>query len=96
MTEPTPAPGPTPRPAPTEAGEPTGETLVLGVDLGTGGVRTALATAGGRILAVARRDLATRLLPGGGAEQDPRDWWQAVTATVRELVEAHPDRKSVV
>lgn len=66
--------------------------LVLGVDLGTGGVRTALATADGRILAVAKRDLPTRLLPGGGAEQDPDDWWHAVTATVRELTAAHPGR----
>jgi len=67
------------------------EPLVLGVDLGTGGLRTALATAHGRILAVAKRDLATRLLPGGGAEQDPEDWWQAVTATVKELLAAHPE-----
>ena len=67
-----------------------GQRLVLGVDLGTGGVRTALATAHGRILAVATRELATRLLPGGGAEQDPEDWWRAVTDTVRELAAAHP------
>lgn len=65
--------------------------LVLGVDLGTGGLRTALATARGRILAVAKRDLPTRLLPGGGAEQDPDDWWQATAETVRELTAAHPD-----
>ena len=64
--------------------------LVLGVDLGTGGLRTALATADGRILAVAKRDLPTRLLPGGGAEQDPDDWWHAVADTVRELTAAHP------
>ena len=65
--------------------------LVLGVDLGTGGLRTALATARGVILAVARRDLPTRLLPGGGAEQDPDDWWRATAETVRELTAAHPE-----
>lgn len=65
--------------------------LVLGVDLGTGGLRTALATARGRILSVAKRDLPTRLLPGGGAEQDPEDWWQAVAGTVKELLAASPD-----
>lgn len=64
--------------------------LVLGVDLGTGGLRTALATARGRVLAVAKRDLPTRLLPGGGAEQDPEDWWNAVTATVKELLADQP------
>ncbi|HWG25838.1 FGGY-family carbohydrate kinase [Actinospica sp.] len=65
--------------------------LVLGVDLGTGGLRTALASAHGRVLAVAKRDLPTRLLPGGGAEQDPEDWWQAVVGTVKELLAGHPD-----
>jgi xylulokinase len=65
--------------------------LVLGVDLGTGGLRTALATARGAILGVARRDLPTRLLPGGGAEQDPDDWWRATAETVRELIQAHPE-----
>jgi xylulokinase len=65
--------------------------LVLGVDLGTGGLRTALASVRGEILAVAKRDLPTRLLPGGGAEQDPDDWWQAVADTVKELLAARPD-----
>jgi len=65
--------------------------LVLGFDLGTGGLRTALATADGRILAVATRELPTRLLPGGGAEQDPDTWWQAVAETVRELIAHQPE-----
>jgi xylulokinase len=67
------------------------DTLVLGVDLGTGGLRTALATARGRVLAVAKRDLPTRLLPGGGAEQDPEDWWAAFVGTVKELLARQPD-----
>lgn len=85
-TEPGPddAAGP-PQPEPEHSGP-----LVLGVDLGTGGLRTALATPRGRILAVAKRDLPTRLTPGGGAEQDPDDWWHAFTGTVKELTAAHP------
>ena len=71
--------------------DPDTDVLVLGVDLGTGGLRTALATAHGRILAVAKRDLPTRLLPGGGAEQDPEDWWQAFAATVKELLADRPE-----
>ena len=67
------------------------EPLVLGVDLGTGGLRTALATARGRVLHVAKRDLPTRLLPGGGAEQDPEDWWRAFADTVKELLAARPE-----
>ena len=82
--------GASPAAAPPAARRPQ-DPLVLGVDLGTGGLRTALATAHGRILGVAKRDLPTRLLPGGGAEQDPDDWWQAVAGTVKELLAAHPD-----
>ena len=94
MTTPDNAPGQPASPAAAGRAAPAPETtepLVLGVDLGTGGLRTALATARGRILAVAKRDLPTRLLPGGGAEQDPDDWWQAVAETVKELLAAHPE-----
>jgi xylulokinase len=86
MSEPTQKPGTTPA-----TGTHSSEVLVLGVDLGTGGVRTALANARGRILAVAKRELPTRLLPGGGAEQDPEDWWQGFAGTVKELLAAHPE-----
>jgi xylulokinase len=57
---------------------------VIGIDLGTGGVKVALATVRGEILGHETEKTATLLLPGGGAEQDPDDWWRAiVTATQR-------------
>ena len=33
--------------------------------------------------------MTTRILPGGGAEQDPDDWWQAIAGCVRKLLDGH-------
>ena len=58
---------------------------VIGVDLGTGGVKVALATVRGEILGHEAEKTATLLLPGGGAEQDPDDWWRALVTATRRL-----------
>ena len=68
-------------------------TLVIGVDLGTGGPKVALATARGDLIALESASVTTRILPGGGAEQDPDDWWQAITGCVRKLLAAQPEAK---
>jgi xylulokinase len=64
------------------------EPLVIGVDLGTGGAKVALATARGRILGLESDSVPTRILAGGGAEQDPDDWWEAITGCVGRLLAA--------
>ena len=51
---------------------------VIGVDLGTGGPKVALATTDGTILGHESEKVELLLLPGGGAEQDPQSWWQAI------------------
>jgi len=57
---------------------------VLAIDLGTSACKVALATTAGEIAALEMEEIPLRLLPGGGAEQDPGDWWQAIkNATVR-------------
>ena len=63
--------------------------LVIGVDLGTGGPKVALASARGDLVALESASVTTRILPGGGAEQDPDDWWQAIGACVRRLLDGH-------
>lgn len=64
---------------------------VLAIDLGTGGPKAALVDAAGATLAWASAPVATTLLPGGGAEQDPEEMWSAtVTAVRRALAAAHP------
>jgi xylulokinase len=62
------------------------DTYVLAVDLGTGGPKVALVSAAGRIAASAFEPVALRLLPGGGAEQDPEEWWSAVVSAARRVL----------
>ena len=68
-----------------------GEPCVLAVDLGTGGPKVAVVSESGRILAHATEPVPLHLLEGGGAEQDPDDWWAAISAASRRAVaEAGP------
>lgn len=64
---------------------------ILAIDLGTGGPKVALVDVDGRI--VAHETETTRLIlhSGGGAEQDPDDWWTAITRGVQRLVASAPD-----
>ncbi|HET9658631.1 MAG TPA: FGGY-family carbohydrate kinase [Kineosporiaceae bacterium] len=59
---------------------------VLGVDLGTGGPKVALADTDGSLLGFEAEKVGITLLPGGGAEQDPDDWWRAIAAATRRLL----------
>ena len=67
-----------------------GEQYVLAVDLGTGGPKVAVVATSGRIVAHAFEPVALHLLDGGGAEQDPSEWWSAICqigrASCRERV----------
>jgi len=68
-----------------------GGACVLAVDLGTGGPKVAVVAESGRIVAHAAEAVPLHLLDGGGAEQDPDDWWSAIrSATHRALAEAGP------
>ena len=69
------------------AGPPGPEAFVLAVDLGTGGPKVAVVSARGAIVASAAEPVALRLLPGGGAEQDPEAWWAAVVTAARRALE---------
>ena len=63
--------------------------LVIGVDLGTGGPKVALVTARGELAGLESASVPTRILPDGGAEQDPDDWWLAIADCVRKLLDGH-------
>ena len=60
-----------------------GEAQVLTLDLGTSGAKAAVFAASGRVLSTAFQPVALRLLPGGGAEQDPAEWWGALGTAAR-------------
>lgn len=69
---------------------------VLAVDLGTSGAKAAVFSESGAVLASAFRGTTLRLLPGGGAEQDPHEWWQAILeASQRCLAASGVDRSGV-
>jgi len=73
------------------AGSPAGEPCVLAVDLGTGGPKVAVVAESGRIVGHAAEPVPLHLLDGGGAEQDPHDWWTAIrVATARAMADAGP------
>ena len=59
---------------------------VLAVDLGTGGPKAALLTSTGHLAAHAFEPVGISLLPDGGAEQDPDEWWYAVAAAARRAL----------
>ena len=60
--------------------------LVLAIDHGTSGVRTALITTGGEILGWINRETPTEHTSDGGVEQDPSGWWRAFLDGAAELL----------
>ena len=77
----TPVPVSVPAPAPAHT------RYVLGVDLGTGGPKVAVADVRGTLLGHEVERIAVRLLPDGGAEQDPDDWWKAIATAAARLLD---------
>ena len=61
-------------------------TYILAIDHGTSGIKTAIVSIHGRVLDYQYEKTAIRFLPGGGAEQDPGDWWQALLKACTRLV----------
>jgi xylulokinase len=61
---------------------------VLAIDLGTGGPKVALVAADGTTVAWSSRPVRTRLIDGGGAEQDPEEMWSAIVAATRATLAA--------
>jgi xylulokinase len=59
---------------------------VLALDLGTGGPKVALVASDGTIVDSAIASTRLLLGPGGMAEQDPHDWWEAITGAVKGVM----------
>ncbi len=61
--------------------------LVIGHDVGTGGNKAVLADVRGNLIATAFEPYPTSYPGPHRAEQDPEDWWRAVSACTRRLLE---------
>ena len=67
--------------------------LVLGIDLGTQGVRILAVDPQGTRIAAASRHLilsGSNSLPNGWHEQNPLDWWQIIKECLRDLLSKLP------
>lgn len=60
-------------------------TVVLGIDIGTSGVRIAAADAANRVIARSSVAMAAPLQTGGRILQDPAIWWEAFDAALTGL-----------
>jgi sugar (pentulose or hexulose) kinase len=59
--------------------------LVLGIDLGTSGVRCCAVDESGRLLGMAAAPMAPPRQLGAAVEQDPTVWWEATVIAIRSL-----------
>ncbi|HET9079068.1 MAG TPA: FGGY family carbohydrate kinase [Trebonia sp.] len=59
---------------------------VLGIDLGTSGVKVLVADLAGRLLGRGMAGYPVRVPGGGQAETDPGDWWLATRTAVRRAM----------
>jgi xylulokinase len=59
---------------------------ILAVDHGTSGCKVALINMHGKVLDFDNEPTPIHFFPGGGAEQDPEDWWNAFMQSSKRLL----------
>ena len=59
--------------------------MLVGLDVGTTGVKAIAVAPDGRVLAVAEQGYPLSTPRAGWSEQDPEDWWRAAEAALAEL-----------
>ncbi len=62
------------------------EKFILAIDLGTSGPKVAVFSTQGEVVSYEFEPTRLVLLPNGGAEQDPDDWWNAIKTATRRLL----------
>lgn len=64
---------------------------LIGVDIGTSGTKSVLFDTDGNVIASALEEYPMYQPQNGWAEQDPKDWWNAVCKTLKEITESAKD-----
>jgi xylulokinase len=59
---------------------------ILAIDLGTSALKVALVSVAGEVVASEQEACRIELLPDGGAEQDPEEWWALVARASSRLM----------
>jgi xylulokinase len=59
---------------------------ILAIDLGTSGPKSALVSTRGEVIDYEFESVDLLILPNGGAEQDPNQWWQAIINTAKRVL----------
>ena len=62
------------------------EKYILAIDLGTSGPKVALVSAQGELIGSEFEETRLLLSPGGGAEQSPGEWWDAIQKATKRLL----------
>jgi xylulokinase len=65
--------------------------LLLGLDVGTSGVKAILVGATGKVLGSATSSLTLQTPRPGWAEQDPEDWWAGCIAAISAVIGQRPN-----
>ena len=64
----------------------TSEALVLGLDVGTSGVKAILVDGSGRVIDEETTELTLHIPRPGWSEQSPEDWWSATVISIGKLM----------
>jgi xylulokinase len=62
------------------------EKYILAIDHGTGGPKTAIVSTHGDVIDWAFQEVPLLAEKGGGVEQDPNDWWNAILKTAKQVI----------
>lgn len=62
------------------------EKFILAIDLGTSGPKVAIFSTQGELISSEFEETPLLLPPGGGAEQSPDDWWNAIDKAGKRLL----------
>ena len=64
-----------------------GGKYILAIDLGTTGAKSALVSTFGEVIDCEFEETHINLLPDGGAEQSPDEWWDAIVKSSKRSLE---------